>query len=307
MFGMNRVAFVGGVTLDVLATVQSFPPPDSRSLIAQPVWSVGGPATVAGLAYARLMGATDIAVFSCVGRDIVGEFLMQRLSAAQIPWMGQQIANQMSSTSIVISDSDGGTRTILTHPCALTAQTIAKLIEALAQWKPDWVQVDGYWPKLSLAVIRWAQKHGAFVSIDLSHVRGTMIAHLATDTQICIADDATARQLGDDPQDVLAQFAAWNVAVGGVTQGALGCFIGTALTSIHVPAPAVAVLDTTGAGDVFHGAFLAAFISSGDYHTAARWATAAASLSTMTIGSSMNYLTSQRVAEIADTLTERML
>jgi sugar/nucleoside kinase (ribokinase family) len=45
---------------------------------------------------------------------------------------------------------------------------------------------------------------------------------------------------------------------------------------LEIAAPAVQVLDTTGAGDVFHGAFLHAFLETGSVESSARFANVAA-------------------------------
>jgi sulfofructose kinase len=49
---------------------------------------------------------------------------------------------------------------------------------------------------------------------------------------------------------------------------------------VTVPALRVPVVDTTGCGDVFHGAYAACLASGGDVPTAVRFATVAASLKT---------------------------
>lgn len=56
----------------------------------------------------------------------------------------------------------------------------------------------------------------------------------------------------------------------------VGCFA--------LPAYAVDVVDTTGAGDVFHGAFLAALVRKMDNRAAARYASAAAAISCTSVG-----------------------
>jgi sugar/nucleoside kinase (ribokinase family) len=45
---------------------------------------------------------------------------------------------------------------------------------------------------------------------------------------------------------------------------------------IEIAAPRVQALDTTGAGDVFHGAFLHAFLKTGSAESSARFANVAA-------------------------------
>ncbi|HHE74091.1 MAG TPA: hypothetical protein ENL37_03260 [Desulfobacteraceae bacterium] len=69
-----------------------------------------------------------------------------------------------------------------------------------------------------------------------------------------------------------------------VTHGDAGAYYPTGNTLYHVPAPAVPVLDTTGAGDNFHGAFALAISRGFDLHKAVRFSVAVASLSCRAYG-----------------------
>jgi sugar/nucleoside kinase (ribokinase family) len=80
---------------------------------------------------------------------------------------------------------------------------------------------------------------------------------------------------GDPPAAVraLAPRTAGHVIV---RAGAAGCFLAVSGTVVHVPAPAVEPVDTTGAGDAHAGAFLAALAAGLGPVAAARRANAAA-------------------------------
>ena len=69
-----------------------------------------------------------------------------------------------------------------------------------------------------------------------------------------------------------------------VTIGARGAVVVSTSTVEHIPAPYVEVVDTTGAGDAFCGAFAAEIAAGSDMSTAARVAVRAASLSTTARG-----------------------
>ena len=88
---------------------------------------------------------------------------------------------------------------------------------------------------------------------------------------------------GDVAAGLDAAFAAFGDTVG-VTLGANGVRLRSAHGDVHLPAPAVDVVDTTGAGDAFHGAYLVAIAETGDIMRAARFATAVAALKCTRLG-----------------------
>ena len=93
-----------------------------------------------------------------------------------------------------------------------------------------------------------------------------------------VADDEEA--LAAFARSLAARLAAGGLGVAGLTLGPRGSLLATrdGRTLRHVP-PAVHTVDTTGAGDVFHGALTDALIEGVDLETAARFANAAAALS----------------------------
>jgi ribokinase len=68
------------------------------------------------------------------------------------------------------------------------------------------------------------------------------------------------------------------------TQGETGSFSFSGDEALHVPAFEVEVLDTTGAGDVFHGAYLVGLLQGWDLRLAAQFAAAAAALKCSKLG-----------------------
>ena len=70
-----------------------------------------------------------------------------------------------------------------------------------------------------------------------------------------------------------------------VTRGAGGVLAVSGDVSVTVPALTLPVVDTTGAGDCFIGAFLSRLLEGWDLAGAARFATAAAALSIGSVGS----------------------
>lgn len=68
------------------------------------------------------------------------------------------------------------------------------------------------------------------------------------------------------------------------THGEAGSFTFGGDEQFHTPAFAVEVLDTTGAGDVFHGAYLVGLLQGWDLRLTAQFATATAALKCTKLG-----------------------
>ena len=81
-------------------------------------------------------------------------------------------------------------------------------------------------------------------------------------------------------QTLLAQGAELLV----VTHGEQGCRVWTATDHFHAPGFAVRAIDTTGAGDAFHGAFLYGLLQGWELRQVARFANAVAAINCCTLG-----------------------
>jgi ribokinase len=113
------------------------------------------------------------------------------------------------------------------------------------------------------------------------------------ETELAIFSAAVAREAGADgirfarPVDaamVLLQGRCQGVIV---TLGAEGVWLVTGEDAVHFPAPAVTVVDTTGAGDCFCGVLAAGLAQGLDLEAAIARAVAAASLSVTRSGAAL--------------------
>jgi 2-dehydro-3-deoxygluconokinase len=140
------------------------------------------------------------------------------------------------------------------------------------------------------AAIRHAKANGAAVSYDtnlrlrlwpLDRARAVIHAALALcDIARPSLDDAR-RLTGLDAPDGIADFyLGLGCRVVALTMGADGTYVATPERRALVPAAKVAVVDATGAGDAFTGAYLAEWLRHGDPFGAAAYANAAAGLKT---------------------------
>ncbi len=97
-------------------------------------------------------------------------------------------------------------------------------------------------------------------------------------------DDALALTSLSEPDAIVDFYLRLGARVVVLKLGKAGALAATAKARERIAARAVATVDATGAGDCFDGAFLAEFVHAGDPFASARFANAAAGLSTLGFG-----------------------
>lgn len=97
-------------------------------------------------------------------------------------------------------------------------------------------------------------------------------------------DDARALTGLEEPDRIVDLYLGLGARVVALTLGAAGALVATAERRERLAPHRVATVDATGAGDAFDGAFIAAYLRTGDPFAAGRWANAAAALATTGFG-----------------------
>lgn len=141
--------------------------------------------------------------------------------------------------------------------------------------------------------IEIAKAAGVAVSYDTNlrlrlwpAARAAAVIHAAiamADIALPSLDDATALTGLADP-DAVADFYLRLAPLVLLKMGREGCLVATRQARTRIPGLVVRAVDATGAGDTFAGAFLARTVAGDDPVTAARYANAAAALSTTGYG-----------------------
>ncbi|WP_028206950.1 sugar kinase [Paraburkholderia nodosa] len=146
----------------------------------------------------------------------------------------------------------------------------------------------------ALAAIEHARANGVRVSFDtnlrlklwpLGRARAVMNEVLRL-TDICLPswDDVAVLTGLDDRDAILDYLLARGARVVALKLGKDGAYVATPDERRVVPGHVVAAVDATGAGDCFGGAFVARLAAGDDPFAAARYANAAAALSTLGFG-----------------------
>ncbi|AYQ38638.1 2-dehydro-3-deoxygluconokinase [Burkholderia aenigmatica] len=146
----------------------------------------------------------------------------------------------------------------------------------------------------AFAAVDHARRHGAKVSFDtnlrlklwpLPRARAVMREALRQ-TDICLPswDDVTALTGANDRDAIVDAMLEHGPQVVALKLGKDGAYVATPNERRVVPGFTVEAVDATGAGDCFGGAFVARIVAGDDPFAAARYANAAAALSTTGYG-----------------------
>jgi len=221
----------------------------------------GGLVGTALVACARL-GASCL-LFSFLSHDEVGAQVASELASEGIKLEGVAgIPQGTSPFSFIHVDSRSGERTIFHRSAAGLERAIFPDLGRIAEC--DVLLVDDYYPELALAAARTAHKNGVPVVADLT-VSLSKCPDLFREISVLIAPRAFAAQIGyaGDLSGALQAIHRLGPETAMITLGREGYMYSSPEGRGKGRAFKVAAVDTTGAGDAFHGAFA--------YGLARRW------------------------------------
>lgn len=277
MTGAASVLCVGQSTLDhVLAVAGEIVV--GRKHVAQRHDVVGGGlAANAAVTVARLGGAASLA--SVIGDDDTGDVVLDGLRAEHVDTHLVERAPGLATPFSAVIVSANGARTIVNHSSP----------ELLEQPCPDLdgvdcgaILVDGRWPAGTAAALTLAQRRGipGVVDVDRSTVDAAVIATcLELASHLIFSDDALQDLTGTaSAPGGLRRVSRDTGAHVSVTLGSRGVAWIDGGDVRTLGSFDVDVVDTTGAGDVFHGAATLALAEGADEADAFAFASAAAAL-----------------------------
>lgn len=248
--------FVGVAAHDTIARVDRFPEPDERLVVDDLMIAGGGPAATAAVAAAR-RGAS-VAFAGVVGDDSAGAQIVAGLAAEGVDVSDVvTLPGIRSAASVVIVDTSQASRAILNLPPTRLAFAELPEITRRRLAAADWIHVDqAGWD----TVADWwrTNEQRPRLSIDAGNpIDGFTAAGI--DLYVPTIK-ALRHRFGDAEPAVLLQHAIDEGAQTVVaTDGGRGAHaLGPDGHPIRVAAADGPVMSTLGAGDVFHGALLAA-------------------------------------------------
>jgi sulfofructose kinase len=236
----------------------------------------GGLVATALVACARL--GAECALFSLLGDDSVGQQILEELNSEGVSTEGVlRSAGGESPFSFVHTDVESGERTIFYRPGRGLSRTLLEC-DLIFISECDALLVDDVYPELALAAATVARAHSIPVVGDMTP--GPANEELLRYVDVLIAPRHFARSLGceDHLDRALDAIHDLGPRTALITLGSDGWVYSDPTGRGRGSAFQVDVVDTTGAGDVFHGAFAYALARGWDTHRCAEFAAAVAAL-----------------------------
>ncbi|NLT71477.1 MAG: carbohydrate kinase [Verrucomicrobiaceae bacterium] len=292
---------LGMSVLDSIHLVDAFPSGAGVSRILASSMMGGGPVPTALCTASRLGARTAIA--DRIGDDWRGDRVhaeYERFGVAT-SFLRREPGKSTTLGAVLVRAGDGE-RHLLFDEGDFTPLPSSELPRDILATVPILHLNGRHWPAC-LDAARLVREGAGRVSFD-GGARRFQRRHLEllplVDILIVAADYALHLAESPSREDQFAALARWDAEIVGITDGAAGSWFRLRDGGrFHQPAfPVDKVIDTTGCGDVFHGAFLFSFRRGDSPRGAARFASAAAAINATALGGRGHLPTLAEVTEL---------
>ncbi|MBI2413581.1 MAG: sugar kinase [Deltaproteobacteria bacterium] len=270
-----KVAGLGQCSLDYIALLERYPVEDTKEEATKLLIQGGGPVATALVSLARLGVRTEFT--GVVSDDDAGSLIIKGLKDEGVGVRNIKVRKGgASQTAFIVVNGRTGSRTILWKRPTVTP---LKSTEVNAEFLKgaDFLLLDGLMKDASLKAGRLAGKLGVPVMLDAGKVRDGML-ELARLSDYIVASEEFARNLKLSPKDALSYLAASSPRAVTITLGKKGSVTWQNGKVFTQKAFRVKAVDTTGAGDVFHGGYIYGVLQKWDIRKTVEFASAFAAL-----------------------------
>jgi ribokinase len=285
-----NVAVVGSLNLDTILTVPHIAEPGST--VAATSWEsrFGGKGANQAIAASR-QGAT-VSLIGCVGSDASGRAYRDYLSSQSIDVTGLQPLDSVQTGRAYVCVDPQGTNTIVTASGAngyLSAQMVLHQHTALEN--ADVVMCQLEVPlEATISALQRATELGRITVLNPSPMNSHFPWGQVPVDFLIVNEREAAALLGyqvestGEAATIRSQMADLSVGTLIITRGKEHTFLFSSKQALKVPPPAVKVVDSTGAGDAFAGAFAVHYAQTGDLLKSLRLANIAGALTCTRMG-----------------------
>lgn len=258
---------LGNATVDVTLAVDRLPAPGETLLARRRTAEVGGKGLNQAVVAHRAGAETRFV--AAVGQDAAGDLILARLAEEGMATGLIHRVAAPTDESLVLVAADTGENAIVSTAMAAHALPTAAALAALDGLGPgDVLLLQGNLGRdLTAAALRGARARGLRTLLNPAPVAFDY-AGLFELVDVAVLNEVEAAALRPEAAGAVA-----------LTEGPKGARLARAgATVLQVSAPAVAAVDTTGAGDVVCGVLAAALARGIGLEAGLRWAVAAAAL-----------------------------
>jgi sugar/nucleoside kinase (ribokinase family) len=241
--------FIGQTYIDVTFIADRIPTGDEKGVAHDYAISFGGNAVTAAFCCARLGIVPDL--LTSLADDWLGRMFLDMAAKYQVPVHARKV--RRSSLSVVMPNE--GKRAIL----RLRDDDYLHPYPPLNLKGCRGLHLDGHQAEAALHYAKACREAGVFTSLDGGGVRSNTMELLPL-IDAAVVSERFCEQLHLSPADVLSLLKEKGCGIGAVTMGERGLLWydekGTVSCLPALSVPKDQIIDTNGAGDVFHGAYV---------------------------------------------------
>lgn len=281
---MAQVVGIGAAVLDILVTVDSFPREDTKLQSQQTKFQGGGPC------FTGLVAVSKLGVESCymgtLGDDMYGDYLRKAFDTYHVGRKDvRTVENSQSFHSVVLLNVSNASRTCIWNRGTVTAPEYNDInLDVLKN--ASYLHLDGHQMECAIYAARQAKEFGVKVSLDAGNPYPGIDRLLPLVDVMIPSEEFALKYTGcTTAEEAAAQlYAAYRPETLVITQGSRGGFLWENGKAVRYPVFPVKAVDSNGAGDTFHGAFLAARVKGLPVFEATAFASATSALKCTRVG-----------------------
>ncbi len=279
-----KVLCIGHTAYDITVLTDGYPKENVKYRVEKRIECGGGPASNA----AYLLGKWGIKTYiaSVVGNDIYGKRIKKEFTDVGVDTTYLELSNKYKTTSsFIIVNKKNASRTVFTY-----RNPQMRINDMDININPDYILVDAQELELSLKMIKKYPK--AITILDAGRAKyaniklGKIVDYLVTSRNF--AEDFTGMKIDiNDNNSLNNVYNSLEKDFKGhivITLEEHGCLYKEDGIVKLMPGYKVIAKDTTGAGDIFHGAFVYALMNKYNYADVMRISNIAGALSVREIG-----------------------
>jgi sugar/nucleoside kinase (ribokinase family) len=249
-----QALFIGQTYIDVTFLTDRMPTGDEKHVASAYAISFGGNAVTAAFCCAKLGIHPDL--LATVADDWLGRMFLDMAAKYGISIHARKV--DTSSLSFIMPKD--GKRAIVRcrDDDYLQPFPLLQLQGCRA------LHVDGHQPDAAIHYAKLCREAGILTSLDGGGLRSNTHELLGF-VDVAIVAERLCQQMGHEPEAMLDYLKSRGCRIGGVTLGERGLVwydeTGAARTLPALALPQDRVLDSSGAGDVFHGAYIYSYLA----------------------------------------------
>lgn len=281
-----KVNGLGQCSLDHLFIVDSYPEQNTKKEVAQLLVSGGGPVATALVSLSRLGVACGF--FGITGDDESGDRIRESLRSEKVAISGLiKRRNSSSQIAYIAVEKGSGKRTVFwKRPSAEPLQP-EELPDHFLD-NSNMLLLDGLMAEASVHAAKKARAGGIPVMLDAGSAREGVMQLLPL-CDFVVGSEEFARELTGTGDPSFPLMAVQTILSCGaktvtITLGDRGSMTSSGNELFQTPAFPVSVVDTTGAGDVFHGGYIYGLLQQWDIRDILTFASAFAALKCRHLG-----------------------